>query len=617
MLLCLVLLAGCQTDPQTPSLPETQPVTESTAATEATLPREQPGVPLLEQGSAAGESGNLLYIPNPHVESMACPEIRLYGNSLLLYEHTQQGMLLKRISLADGCLLAETMYDLTPSTRLQVGNGCIGLCDSGSGQVLFLNESLEEEKRYSVPAEGENWCLDQEMEKLFVFFPEKGLLSRDLATGNTQWILENAAFVQPLGTGNGYALFSYTDRVDQKNYNRCLNLSTGALETLPVNGPLFSGIRGGEQWLLRQSIDSNEYILVNQGVANAFAGPEGLVQLLSGKRQLLMTDDSYRNLYLYDLEGKFLSQCALPQTEYASVGTDLIWSGYWQGYFFRDTYDNTAHLMFWDTTVPQEGENLTTVPVGDIQPSTPVMPQALYKKAAELSQRFGIDIRIGEQCALEYSHYVGELIVDPYFVEAALNTLERAFSAYPEGFLRQLPFGDMLQIRVELVANLHGKEDMDSHPASIGGFAQEQSDHYLVVLDAFSVEEKTIYHEFSHVIDKRLEWDATLRTDALFSEATWLSLQPKGFRYAQSYTDMPSEILAFEHSGYFVSSYSMTFPTEDRATLMELVMSNGSALHGNPGMVEKMRYYAACIRDCFDTEGWPEMTVWEQVLRNC
>jgi hypothetical protein len=28
-------------------------------------------------------------------------------------------------------------------------------------------------------------------------------------------------------------------------------------------------------------------------------------------------------------------------------------------------------------------------------------------------------------------------------------------------------------------------------------------------------------------------------------------------------------------------------------------------------MAEKMRYYAACIRDCFDTEGWPESALWE------
>ena len=75
--------------------------------------------------------------------------------------------------------------------------------------------------------------------------------------------------------------------------------------------------------------------------------------------------------------------------------------------------------------------------------------------------------------------------------------------------------------------------------------------------------------------------------------------------------DMPDAIAAYENSGYFVSSYAMTFFTEDRATLMSQIMSDKTLLQENPGMAAKMRYYAACIRDCFDTEGWPETTVWE------
>ena len=122
---------------------------------------------------------------------------------------------------------------------------------------------------------------------------------------------------------------------------------------------------------------------------------------------------------------------------------------------------------------------------------------------------------------------------------------------------------------------------------------------------------ETVYHEFSHIIDKRLEWDATLRSEALFSEEAWLSLQPEGFRYAHSYTNIPADTQTYEYSGYFISSYAMTFPTEDRATLMSLVISYTDALSGNPAMKEKIRYYATCIRDCFDTEGWPEKTAWE------
>ena len=155
LLLCLALLTGCRTVPQAPSSPETGP-------TEATLSTEQPGIPLLDQGEPAGGSGNLLYIPNPHVESMACPELRLVGNSLLLYEHTFSGMLqMKRISLEDGSLLAEASWPMDPSVRVQVGSSVIGLSDN-SGQVLILNESLEQERAYSVPLEGEDWYLDPE-----------------------------------------------------------------------------------------------------------------------------------------------------------------------------------------------------------------------------------------------------------------------------------------------------------------------------------------------------------------------------------------------------------------------------------------------------------------------
>jgi hypothetical protein len=601
LLLCLFLLTGCASDPQTPSSPETEP----------SISQEQPGVPLLDQGKAAGESGNLLYIPNPHVESMACPEIRLFGNGLLLYEHTMNGMLqLKRISLEDGTLLAEASYPMDASASVQVGNGLIGLCDSSNRQVLILNESLEQETTYSVPLEGEYWYLNQELETVYAFLDE-GLLSYDLEAGQAHWLLDDAAFVQPFRMGSGYVLFSYTDRNDQKTCNRCLNLSTASMETVPVEGFISSGIRRGEQWLLRRDIASGTYILVDQENAVTFTCPEGLVELLSGKRHLLITDGSYRELSLYDLEGNFLSRCALPETEHASVGTDLVWSGYWQGYFFRDTYENTAHLMFWDIDTAQEGENLPVTSLDAVQAPESVVEKELYQQAADLSRRFGVDIRIAEQCALDYSHYQADVLLDPYQIRYALNVLDLAFNSYPEGFLNQLPFDTMEQIRIELVDNLRGKEGMDTHPIDIGGFAQENFDHYLIVFNSLSLDTQTVYHELSHVIDKHLEWDASLRPQALFSEEAWLALQPEGFRYAGSYTDMPDSIRAYEDSGYFINSYAMTFPTEDRATLMSVIMSDKTVPEENPGMAEKMRYYAACIRDCFDTEGWPESTLWE------
>ena len=34
---------------------------------------------------------------------------------------------------------------------------------------------------------------------------------------------------------------------------------------------------------------------------------------------------------------------------------------------------------------------------------------------------------------------------------------------------------------------------------------------------------------------------------------------------------------------------------------------------GSP-LRDKLAYYAACIRDSFDTTGWPEVTLWEEPL---
>lgn len=594
--LCLLLLAGCAAEPQTP--PQTQP----------SVSQDQPGVPLLDQ--ATESFGNLLSIPNTHVESMTYPEVRLYGNSLLLYEYTLEGVLqLKRISLEDGSLLAQAAYPTTPAVTVQIGNGCIGLCDSG--RVQLLNDSLELDQAYDFPPEGESWYLDREMQTLYLIFPDEGLQCRDLATGQTRWLLDNAAFVQSFGSDADHILFTYTDRTDQKNYTRCLNRSTATLETLPLDGSFLFGTRSGDQWLLRRDIASGAYILSDGQNAVSFTQTEGLVQLLPGRRQLLIIDGSYREFSLYDTDGHFLSRCTLPQKEHASAGTTLVWSGYWQGYFFLDTYDSAAHLMFWDISTAQEGESLSMTPLGAVQPTVPVMDKSLYQRAQALSQRFGVDIRIAEQCALDYTHYRAEAFSDPQLVGRALDILEMALGHYPEGFFRQLLCGDISQIRIELVGKLQGQENMDTHPEAIGGFAQTGADHYLIVLEGPAMGTQTVYHELTHIIDRRLEWDANLRPQALFSEDAWLALQPQGFRYANSYTEMPDHIAAYENSGYFISRYSLTFPTEDRATLMAEIMSDKTILAENPGMAEKMAYYAACIRDCFDTTGWPESTLWE------
>jgi hypothetical protein len=118
------------------------------------------------------------------------------------------------------------------------------------------------------------------------------------------------------------------------------------------------------------------------------------------------------------------------------------------------------------------------------------------------------------------------------------------------------------------------KPEVTTHTDSAGAFAQDKGSYYLVVLNGFTFQQSTIFHEFSHIIDSRLEWDSVIREEALYSEAAWLTLQPEGFCYAMSYLDMPEETYRYIESGYFINDYALTYPTEDRAVLMESAMEN-------------------------------------------
>ncbi len=606
-LICVcMLLSGCRTSSSMPL--QTEPPAMESMPTQSHLP-------LLEQGIVLEENSNLRYIPNTAVESMTAPELRPFGHGLLLSECVEDELVLKHISLEDGALVAEGSVTAAPGTKLCIGSGEIGLCDRALGQISILDEQFRLLRAYDVPGEGDDWYLNSELDTLYIFYYDRGLMARNLETGAELWLVDNGFRVIPMGNGTGYVFFSYTDRSDQKTYTRCLNLSVSTMETLPIDDSVSGGIRQGETWLLHSNESDGLHVLVQGESVHSFVWTDSPVRLLSPKRHLLVTDPSARNLFLYETDGTFLSGCALPQNSNAMVGTDFVWSGYWEGYFFTDFFDSSCQLMFWNVNTDCEGEDLQMLPLGETQQSQSVVESSLYKRAAQLSQRFGVDIRIAEQCSLDYSSYDAHAINDPVSIRAALDILEECLSMYPEGFFRQLTFDTIKTVRFELVGGLNVKDGIDTHPPSAGGFAQNMGSYYLVALDGYTLLTQTVFHEISHVIDARLKWDSMIREDALYSEETWLALQPEGFHYAMSYTDIPAELLHFMESRYFITDYALTYPTEDRARLMESAMCNFTwDFEPGSGTRKKLQYYADCIRDCFDTEGWPEVTLWEQVL---
>jgi hypothetical protein len=229
-----------------------------------------------------------------------------------------------------------------------------------------------------------------------------------------------------------------------------------------------------------------------------------------------------------------------------------------------------------------------------------------------MSVRYGLSILVGTDCGTDFFDFTAETMMDWGLVDDALDTLEDALEDYPEGFFQQLRYGDVRRTEIHLVGSITAitYEYVDTYEA----FVQENYDCHIMVADITQADISTYYHEFSHIIDSFLEWDAMDREDALFSEDAWCSLNPwwfDGYTYDYSWQQDMEDYTAF------VGTYSTINPTEDRAMVLEDAMMDYGhwTFEDAAVLLEKLDYYCRCIRDAFDTSGWPDTVLWEQYLR--
>lgn len=553
LVLTLVLLCGCTAAP-----PET---------TASTNPSPMAG------GENVGVSGNLWYLPNEAVEAMEVTALRAMEDGLLVVENGD-GTTLKKLSEEDLALAAEAALEGSRA-YVQAADGVVRVADMEHDSLVTLSETLEVLSTRSVKMEEDTWMPGLDGGTIYGFSDRGALTAYDPETGAEEELL-STRMLSVITMTQQVVTMSYFGTEDLLQRWCELDLSTGTL-TEPAGSRLA-------------------------------ALEESLRPLQTG--HYLEVED--RTLRLYDTEGGFVSACTLPGGEEDRVCHDLVWSDRWQGYFFIDHYEGVSRLMFWDPAVETEGEDVDitpeTAPVGEI------LEQELYDRAAELSARFDLDIRIADRCGRDYKSYNSDMLTDPAVIANVLDVLEATLAKYPEGFFTQLKYSNVKTVRIEIVDDLAGKSGADVS-AGTSAFSQKRDGYYLVVINGERIQESVLFHEFSHIIDKRIIWDAKLRKDALFSEEGWMALQPEGFEYAGSYQNIPDSVKVYYDSGYFVREYSCVSASEDRAmTLEKAMVGEREVFNANPGLIPKLEYYCACIRDSFDTEGWPEVTLWEQLL---
>ena len=601
LLLILLLLTGCDKQEVIPTEPPTLP-------TEAT----EPPVPWVEAtGMDWDTEGILKEMPLNIPDGLHYTAAVELDGDLLLWSmdtHRKDSSCIELclVELDDGTVIAQRDVPITQYIMPRTLGDRVYLCDSNGGTILQLDKSLQTVQTWSVPSTQGTFYISSSG-TAYLYDMTSVFQRYDLNTGETAPVLEGNPEITWVTDSQDHLIIKYYAVDNGAPAYAVLDLATDECFYARTEEKIDSVSRVGSTWLYEKYLENYVYYLHTDGEEPLRFIQEQSVVTLLGEGYLLESTMDGSTLRLYRMDGTLVSACSISEDGYGYASSDMIWNETLGGYFFLlRSYDDTCRLLFWDISRSIGGNDLTLEPL----PEDDAVQAELEARAAELEEKYGLIILVGNECDTEFTEFTASQITDRDRVLAALDVLDEAMSVYPEGFIRQLCQGDSKSIQIHLISDL--EPDGYTRTGNYIAFVQPEFDHQVMGIDIDASDVTTYHHEMSHIIDQYLQWDAYQREDALYSDLQWEQLNPDWFAgYTYDYS-APRDL---EDATSFIDSYSTISPTEDRARVLEYAMSSyGWYFEDAPVLQEKLAYYCRCIRDAFDTSGWPEILPWEQYL---
>ena len=235
--------------------------------------------------------------------------------------------------------------------------------------------------------------------------------------------------------------------------------------------------------------------------------------------------------------------------------------------------------------------------------------------ADRLSRQYGVQILLWtDATAFQPWDYT---LVPEYQVSVIrenLKELEYFLSMYPEGFFQKAAEKTGSgRIQICLVRSILGKESVDGVlPEAVGlQYWDHNANSYLCLSVQPEQLARNACHEMSHIIDSRVLTFCKAYDD-------WNKLNPKGFQYnygSVSDLSVADRRWTVGSDRAFLDLYSMTYPKEDRARIMEYAMADGyEASFRSETMQKKLRMLCLGIRQAFGLETFAKPLRWEQYL---
>lgn len=601
-LLCCLLLCGCGRKPSAEAM---APAAESTAIP-TTLPEG-------------------LYDPESPLERKFHGAVRAYplnlsdavgmvsfGESLLIFsgDETTNLILLTGESLYPAASTGLNFFLDPQDPSLVLGGNALSCYDPVSRETLVLDGSLKIVSRIAAPEDLIGTpVLSQDRNTLY-YCTENALRAWDLESGIRRTVKEMSHPGQSVAglhwdetivhckTDDGNLFLSAADGHLVREYDGEISLVSSdstycAALTLGLSPVLVYRSAGNPQILLPETLDG-EYRFLRGGL---------------GAIRIWKPSEHQTELEYYDLTTGLRRSVLRLDTEQSPISVTQLKEDLYI-LLYDDAYD--CHTVYrWDPAAL--ATNDATPYAGDYAADGISLRDQLElcrQYASQLGERYGIEILVGpEAAAVEPWDYDLEAEIQPALIGRELEALEQALANYPQTVLADTA-ADFSSLKLCLVRSVTGSAESGSLDAATGVQFLEGSDAYVVIA-AGPYARQALYHELFHAMETHI-----LNNSIAFDQ--WEKLNPAGFDYdysAAAETRDAGIYLQPEHRA-FIDRYSMTFPREDRARILEYAMLPGNRqLFQAPILQSKLQTLCDGIREAYNLKKSPETFLWEQYLQ--
>ena len=612
VLLALLMLCGCAPQPVPPP-----PVTEPAP----TQPAPIAGIYDANSGLERDTAGAVRVYPLGQADSTAIVQM---GSDILVFSNPETTTITK---YSGDDLVAAATVDLR--CGVHPDSPAVVICEDGltyydyyENQLVYLNEQLEEVLRRDLPDTLRDIPALSADRKQLYYCTQDSLRCRDLETGLDRLVKELYFSLQtPTALHCGDTVIS------------CL-----VEDTVGNRSQLFISTENGRllyetfEETYVQTKDSFYFCIYLDGIypelliGDSEQGPtllrphtydSAINPIIGNKAVVLVTENTACNTLQmdhYDLQsGKRTASLTIPDTDmpfgFAAL-RDSIW-------FLRyDPQYGSDVLCQWDiarSLCENEASCLSTRYSMEKPDYEGIA--ACRDIADRLSHRYGVQILLWTD-ATAFQPWDYTLIPEHQVpvIRNELKELESFLSLYPQGFLQTAATTTTSgRIQIALVRSILGNTDAGRSFDEVVGlqYWDEHANAYLSLSVNQNLLVQNACHEMFHIIDSRV-----LTLSKAYDD--WNQLNPKGFEYDYDYMENLSredEQWLYGPERAFIDRYSMSYPREDRARIMEYAMMDGNQdFFASKTMQKKLRQLCMGIREAFGMKHYAAPLVWEQYL---